>query len=522
MRQTPRTKRLPAAAAAVAAVIGCASLAASVTGRDASGFVDQKNFRRVPVVMVVFDEFPVATLMNTRGKVDAGLFPSFAALQRDSTWFRNTTTPSVFTDRALPALLTGLYPESGNKTEDRRASLFNVLGGSYNIRARELELDHLCPGSACEDTSTSLMPRLRRRYGHFFPAARGEKFLRLLSFIRGADQPRFFFMHLVMPHQPWRYLPTGQAYPQVSPIPGELDSPGLGKEWARDGWLVTQAYQRHLLQTALLDRQLGVLLDRLHKREMYGRSLIVVTADHGIAYAPGASKRIVTEKTVGHIAPVPLFLKLPFQAEGRISDRPLETIDIPPTIADVLGLSNRPRVDGISALRKRFPRHRRRFVESIKIGPETRSKFEVAEMKYEMFSKRDGALDLFLVGPGNTERFVGRFVDEFLVSAPGSETVRVKNSEEIESTQPDAPLLPALLEGILNGSEAEAGEKIAIALDGRIVAVTRTYKQSRLVRFYAMLPPQWFGEPPNELELYRVDGGGADVLVPLPRTEGTG
>ena len=36
---------------------------------------------------------------------------------------------------------------------------------------------------------------------------------------------------------------------------------------------------------------------------------------------------------------VPLFIKLPGQTEGRIDDRNVESVDILPTIADVLGIS---------------------------------------------------------------------------------------------------------------------------------------------------------------------------------------
>ena len=49
---------------------------------------------RAPVVMVVFDEFPVTDLLTADGEIDAERFPSFARLARESTWFRNTTSVS--------------------------------------------------------------------------------------------------------------------------------------------------------------------------------------------------------------------------------------------------------------------------------------------------------------------------------------------------------------------------------------------------------------------------------------------
>ena len=47
------------------------------------------------LVMVVFDELPLATLLDGQGAIDAALFPNFAALARTSSWFRNTTTMMV-------------------------------------------------------------------------------------------------------------------------------------------------------------------------------------------------------------------------------------------------------------------------------------------------------------------------------------------------------------------------------------------------------------------------------------------
>ena len=512
-------KTRPIATIGVALVIAGGSLLASLPEQRVLGSVHQETFRRVPVVMVVLDEFPIATLMNRRKKIDSDLFPNFAKIQKDSTWFRNATTPSAFTARALPAILAGIYPKNQTRESTKRASLFNLLGGSYDIRSQK-DLGYLCPSDACNDRPTPALPRLSKRYGHVFPGARGSEFLHFLSFINRSTDPRLYFMHLVMPHQPWRYLPTGQAYPQTSPIPGEIESVGKGKEWVKNKWLVNQAYQRHLLQTALLDKQIGVLIDRMKKKGIYGRSLFVVTADHGIAYEPGASKRVMTKDTVGHIAAVPLFIKVPHQRKRRISDRPVETVDMVPTVADVLNLSSRPEeIDGISALAKNFPRDRYRETEGIEIGPEGKAKYAVARIKYGMFGTTDGELNLWKTGPGETEKLVGRLVDELNVQPVGTTTVNVEDAETIENTEPDAPLLPALLKGTLNGVDAESKERIAVSLNGRIVATTQTYKESELAQFYAMLPPKWFDEPPNDLELYLIKSVKTETLEPLRQTD---
>ena len=364
------------------------------------------------------------------------------------------------------------------------------------------------------------MDKLRQNYGHIFPGDRGEEYLRFLSFLKPTDDPKLYFMHLVMPHQPWRYLPTGQAYPQTSPIPGEVESVGKGKEWLKNKWLVTQAYQRHLLQTQLLDRQLGVMIDKLKKKGLYNKSLIVLAADHGIAYAPGASKRVITKDTVGHISAVPLFLKSPYQDDGRVTDLPVETTDIVPTIADVLNLSTGPKdIDGISMFSSRIPNNRKRKTQRIRIGPDGRAKYAVARMKYDMFGKTDGVIDLWKTGPADAQALVGRPLSEMTVEPVGTTSASVPDAESHIKTEPGAPLLPALLEGELYGARAAAGERIAIAMNGSIAATTRAYGQGQLVHFYAMLPPHSFGTPPNELELFLIESVEDKVLEPLHLTD---
>ena len=64
-----------------------------------------------PVVVVVFDEFPVTSLMDERRQVDPIRYPHFAALAQQSTWFRNATTVSETTTAAVPAIVSGQYPD---------------------------------------------------------------------------------------------------------------------------------------------------------------------------------------------------------------------------------------------------------------------------------------------------------------------------------------------------------------------------------------------------------------------------
>ncbi len=117
------------------------------------------------------------------------------------------------------------------------------------------------------------------------------EFQRFIDRIEPSREPVFYFDHALLPHAPWRYLRTGQEYPQTAPLPGAIEVPGRTDRWGDDEWLMTQGYQRHLLQTALVDNLVGRLVRRLREAGLYDRALIVVTADHGTSFILGEDRR---------------------------------------------------------------------------------------------------------------------------------------------------------------------------------------------------------------------------------------
>ena len=105
---------------------------------------------------------------------------------------------------------------------------------------------------------------------------------------------------------------------------------------------------------------IGRSLRRLKAQGMYDNSLIVVTADHGISWQPGVGHAQVGEpgSNVEELTPVPLIVKRPGQRRGRISDAYARTLDVTPTIADVLDVPLGYRADGRSAFGRAARRRR--------------------------------------------------------------------------------------------------------------------------------------------------------------------
>jgi hypothetical protein len=105
---------------------------------------------RPPVVIILFDEFPLSSLLDSKGQIDRRAYPDFAALADQSTWYRNATGVAGYTPWALPAMLTGNYPAEARAPSytEHPDNLFTLLGRHYDVKAYET-ISQLCPPRNC-------------------------------------------------------------------------------------------------------------------------------------------------------------------------------------------------------------------------------------------------------------------------------------------------------------------------------------------------------------------------------------
>ena len=236
--------------------------------------------------------------------------------------------------------------------------------------------------------------------------------------IRPTRHPLLVFHHQILPHQPWKFLPSGRAYQDDPDVwKRDLSSP-LG---FHDVFLTEQNQQRHLLQIGFVDREIAHLLDRLERVGLLKRALVVVTADHGIGFDVGASdRRSVDPGDIDEVAPVPLFVKAPGQRLGRIDRAYVRTVDVLPTIADVLRLGPLWPMDGRSAFHRRGPRTVRmqRFDlgRSVSITPPVLERARTANRHHKAQLFGVGMHSLFRIGPH--PELLGRSLAELAVE-PG-------------------------------------------------------------------------------------------------------
>jgi hypothetical protein len=327
--------------------------------------------RPAPVVVVVLDELPTASLLGADGRIDADLFPGFAELASISTWYRNHSSVSATSPQAVPSVLTGRLPgveEVAPVAAEHPENLFTLLGARYDVDVTERVTD-LCPAELCPDDGAGpdaalpalLVDALDVWTDLATPAGSdgGARFVPPQSDPRAparfADwiddlrvdvdgRPGLHVAHVLLPHQPWWHLPSGHRY--RAPVV----APGLDERYR---WITgahaDAARVRHLLQLQRTDRLVADLLDRLRDQGVLDEVLLVVTADHGIAFTPGAPIRGATRATLSEVLWTPLFVKAPGAAGGVVDDRPVTSIDVLPTVADLLGVDLPWPVDGVPA-----------------------------------------------------------------------------------------------------------------------------------------------------------------------------
>jgi hypothetical protein len=477
--------------------------------------------RHPPVVVVVFDEFPTDDLLRADGSIDAERFPNFAELASISTWFPNGHTVYDSSFKAVPAILDGRTPRDFTAADVRshKPSIFHMMDGlGYEVFKVE-SASAVCPPDICPGARTrrpAVLPRLAR-------SGRPARFHRWVGAIRRRPRPGFYLQHSLLPHEPWIYLPSGRHSRPTGADPiWQINRP----QGFDDPDLTDHNHLRHLLQVGYTDRLLGELLSRLERTGLLEQALIVVTADHGYSFQVGVpSRRLLNGHNIEEIAPVPLFIKAPGQMEGKVDESLASTLDIVATIADLLDTDIGYKQDGRSAFSEAVKRRRglalstRDFAQIVRIGlPELERRRGAWRRRWtRLFGT--GAESALLYGDpwarayriGPHRELLDRPVAGLRVRRAGHSSASLANASLYENVSRRAGLLPTRVTGRLYGVPVDEHRDLALAVNGRIRAVGRSFDfiRQRFEYYSFMLPESALREGANRLELFAVRPGGA-------------
>jgi hypothetical protein len=499
-------------------------------------FPDEASARTIggvtqsPIVVVLLDELPVNTLLDADGELDRERYPGFAELADSSTWFKNAYTIYDSTERAQPAIMDGNLPEEDLQpiSGDHPNSIFSLFGKTHRMNVSE-EATSVCSRDICTDerleesypdrmssmsedlglvwlhvvappemetelTSVSenwgnfggageetaeTRGRGGTRIGRFarsnLNGGRPVRFQEWIDQIEPGRRPSLNFKHTLLPHVPWQYLPSGDRYRRQ---PNDAIE-GLSSQSFEDQGQLDVLFQRHALQTMFTDLQLRRLWDKLKAEGMWDDSLIVVAADHGVAFPLGSvQRRRLNRDTAAEIAPIPLFIKAPGQTRPKVDDAYVETIDILPTMFDILNLDPRVDMDGESAYSDEVQnRDELRFL--------IRNTFETLRIPAEEFEADRRAVlarNDRLIGRGKDglERMYRLGPNQDLIGKPASAAgapldVDFAYADDYDRVDPESGFVPTHVVARVNGPDRPPRD-IVVAINGRIAAVGNTFE----------------------------------------------
>lgn len=330
-----------------------------------------------PLIVVVFDEMSLASMLDEKGEIDKRLFPNFSHLAKTSTWFRNASTNYGKTERAIPSLLSGKFQDGKAATVSYRQNpnnLFTLFHAQDGVLAMET-LTNLCPPSICKVDRRQSFDIFKQILADFILIYQNimvpERFAsrikpiphrfdnlagvntdsnvnndgtgvaqKISRFLSEKREKSIVYLHLgFLPHAPYTRNADGSRYTLMQ------EYGMIGFDYKSHHWLhgaefhTAQAFQRYLLQSMYADNLLGILLDILKKEGLFDKSTLVVTADHGVGFRAGCARRThhVMKCALGENNAVPLFLKARNQTTAFHSSKNIESIDLLPTLLAQMG-----------------------------------------------------------------------------------------------------------------------------------------------------------------------------------------
>ncbi|MBI2487160.1 MAG: sulfatase [Deltaproteobacteria bacterium] len=290
--------------------------------------------------------------------------PNIDHFAEDGVLFKNTFAQSSWTLPSHMSILTGLYSSSHGVIVDR-----TKLANEHVTIAEVLQ------NAGYETAAITDGGYLSPRYGYqgfyFFDTNdTGCKERRIestydisIEWLRKKHaRPFFLFLHTYQVHAPFDPPPNFDIYSDQN-YNGIVEVSGSNNHYYKeiehkmnteDVLHVIDKYDGGILY---MDDYLGKLFKELEDLGLYDRSIIVFTSDHGEHFLDHPDSRV---SFIGHfehqlydeIVKVPLIIKAQGFPKKQVIDAQVESIDIVPTVLELLGITIPHGIDGVSLVEK--------------------------------------------------------------------------------------------------------------------------------------------------------------------------
>ena len=557
VREWSRWLSLLAVAVVGSAVIAMQPVLLESNGPQSDAVVGNK---KVTVLQVIFDEFPLYSLLGADGQINAERYPGFAELAQGSTWYRNSVAESNFTHQAVPAILSSSVPaqSGGPFLSQYPKNIFTLFAGATSVGGIE-PVTSLCPHSVCggkagatasfslgrlktflRDASyvygQRVLPPILRKYvpsiegtwGGFGAVANEfkdqfavgalsqvEAVERAGQIVAEATSSRVQVVHALLPHAPWRITPDLRV---------DQLSPTISTQNPDNDEVIRDMYQTFLYQVGAADRVIQNLIADLKKSGKWDTTMLVVTADHGISFIPTMPQRhtdFTDPDQVADIYRIPTFIKYPNQKSGVSDDCATTNLDLLPTIIDVTQTKTSWSFAGKSLARNCPTSRTRNIVSATGQKAELSGGFEEAKARaasYAQIVSNAGPIHK-VASVGLSASLIGTKMGKHTSDTRISEWHTNQKRLFTNVSDKRGATIPALVTGEVTVSVGlEVGTEGIIAIDGIAAGVVGELSGARsVVNFTALLDYRRLKSGPHSLELFIRNLDGSITSAGAPR-----
>ena len=311
--------------------------------------------------------------------------------------------------------------------------------------------------------------------------------------------PALHVVHVVIPHRGWVLSRNGLATSYEPELITDPTAPGYAFGARLDA-------QLHAMQVGAVDTMVGELLDHLQALPTWEQTLLVVTSDHGTNLTPPDIGRMkVTDANREEVYRVPLFIKAPGQVAGEIRDDSAQTIDVLPSIVDLLDVDVDWEFDGHSLYDGSAAK-----LEPL-VSTDVAGAIAIAERRAEEFPYGDDWTALAAVGENGD--LVGREVADVPVGAPSDYRASFEQEELFADLPTSDGKLPFVLAGTVTGGPGEEPPELLAAVNGTLAGVVGGYRPRGAGWKFTGYVADFYRSGANDVALYEVTRDGATATL---------
>lgn len=327
-----------------------------------------------------------------------------------------------------------------------------------------------------------------------------------------ADRPTLHFVHALIPHRPWVLAPDMRASLQ---LPADKRSIKV-LDGRRD------RLQIHLSQYAATDAVILNMMTTMKKSANWNRTMVIVTADHGITFQQGEKHRetvnINSPGTLEDLYRVPLFIKYPNQVGPVVSDCTASQVDLLATVSAVTGIDAGWTTDG-KDLRTSCPQRDKRRINWPDGSHDISTSFTDVMNRVQYYDKwidADGDVD-DIYRSGLSGSLVGTSVPTTALAEQSLRwTLKEQGTYQLAGAGKFAPVVTRS-RGTLTASRNFAeSEEALLVMDGVVFGVVSELaglKKGKTTEFTSIPMSRLHTPGPHKMELWTVNWASKDQPV---------